>query len=225
MGRRGSFYKLIIAALAISCISCSKSEKAPDPVADFEGNSYKTVKIGTQIWTAENLRSTFYNDGTEIALATDDETWSHLNTPAYSWYNNDEDTYRNTYGALYNGYTIGTGKLCPTGWHIPDIDDWNILRVFLGDSPKIGGKLKETGTDHWAAPNKGADNSSGFKAVGAGFRYFEGEFSSIGYFTCIWIATEDEHNLSYLSLNYNDSTATISQRSKRHGFSVRCVKD
>jgi uncharacterized protein (TIGR02145 family) len=213
-------------AVILIIAGCTKEEKPPDPVADMEGNSYKTVKIGTQIWMAENLKSTKYNDGTEIALVPLAKAWNDVLTGAYCWYNNDDAQYRDVYGALYNGYTVMQGKLCPSGWHIPSREEWQLLRDFLGDTTKAGGKLKESGTDHWLSPNKGADNSTGFNALGAGIRYFEGTFSSSQSFSGIWSSTESsQSNLWSTSLYYGDASLGINLRSRKYGFSVRCLKD
>ena len=207
-------------------ISCSKKGDPPDPATDIDGNVYKTVKIGSQIWMAENLRTTRYNNDTEIPLITDASTWGTLTTPGFCWYNNDELTYKETYGALYNGYAINSDEICPEGWHIPTMEEWQKLRIFLGDSAKAGGQLKESGTTHWSAPNKGADNISGFTALPAGIRYFEGTYSSVSYFTSFWSGTEVGMNDEwYLSLYFGDTNANIDYLSKNHGFSVRCIQD
>ncbi len=225
MEKRG----LIFTLLLILCLSfsCDKNDEKPSvPVKDIEGNSYKTVKIGNQLWMAENLKTTRLNDGTEITLTEDTFAWSNLTLPGYCWYNNDPATYMDPYGALYNGFTVATGKLCPAGWHVPEKVEWLQLRDFLGDSLTAGGKIKEAGTVHWQSPNKGADNSSGFTGLGAGFRYFEGTFSSILSFTSLWSAsmesTDDEW---YTGLYYGDASFIIAHRNQKHGFSVRCLKD
>jgi uncharacterized protein (TIGR02145 family) len=227
MGKEAYIWNaLFLSALIIFPISCKKETSHPDPVADIEGKIYKTVKIGTQVWMAENLKTTRLNDGTDVPLATDASTWSNLTTPGYCWYLNDADSFKDVYGAIYNGYTAETGKLCPVGWHIPSKEDWQILRGFLGDSTKAGGKLKEAGTLHWLAPNKGTDNSSGFSALPSGIRYFEGTFASILSYTCFWSDTEtgDGDNW-YVALYFAEASFIIDHRNKKHGFSVRCLKD
>jgi uncharacterized protein (TIGR02145 family) len=218
---------LIIISVMIIAISCRKDDvRAPDPVKDIEGKIYKTVLIGNQLWMAENLKTSRYNDGTDIPLITNGLTWSNLTTPGFCWYNNDAASHKETYGALYNGYSVNSGKLCPSGWHVPDRTEWQQLRDFLGDTLQGGGKLKEVGTGHWLPPNKGADNSSGFTALPAGIRYFEGSFSSLLNYTGFWSATEtgsaDEW---YIGLYYGDASAIMDHRIKTHGFSVRCIKD
>jgi uncharacterized protein (TIGR02145 family) len=222
-----SYCMLVIGMLFLILTGCTKDEeKPPEPVVDINGNSYKTIKIGAQIWMADNLKTTKYNDGTEIPLVTSSAAWGYLSTPGYCWYNNNEALYKDTCGALYNGYSVITGKLCPSGWHIPAREEWQKLREFLGDTTSGGGHLKDTGTLHWLTPNKDADNSSGFAARGAGIRYFEGTFASYLYSTCIWSSTETGTNEEwYFSLYYGDAAANMSHKSKKYGFSVRCVKD
>jgi uncharacterized protein (TIGR02145 family) len=222
-----SGFILIPVSLLLLISGCNKeSEKPPDPVTDIEGNIYKTIKAGSQIWMAENLKSTLLNDSTEIPLVTDSLKWRNLTTPGYCWYNNDDLTNRETYGALYNGYTVSSGKLCPAGWHVPIAGDWQLLSEFLLDSLSGGGKLKESGTIHWMSPNKGATNASGFTALPSGIRYFDGSFTAIQYYTGIWTASESgSESENYLGLYYKDASLTFGTVSKKDGLSVRCVKD
>ena len=137
-------------------------------IADIDGNIYNTVIIGTQVWMKENLKATKLNDGTNILLETDNATWISLTDPAYCWYNNDASSYKNTYGALYNWFTVETGKLCPTGWHVPSDAEWFTLIDFLGGESVAGGKLKEIGNTHWNSPNTGATDEYGFTAITLG---------------------------------------------------------
>jgi uncharacterized protein (TIGR02145 family) len=226
MGKRVLTYALILGTMLVLARSCQKDNSSSGPVTDIEGNVYKTVTIGNQVWMEENLKTTRFNDGTDIPLITNNTNWAALTTPGYSCYNNDAATNKDVYGSLYNGYTIITGKLCPAGWHIPSREDWQQLMEFLGDTTKGGGKLKESGITHWSGPNKGADNSAGFTALPSGIRYFDGSFASMSYFTAIWTASEaGTDNLWYVGLYYGDPSVNINQRSKKHGFSVRCIKD
>lgn len=207
--------------------SCSKEKEAPpSPVTDLEGNTYKTIKAGTKIWMAENLKSTIFNDGTDISLTKSSDIWEDLTTPGYCWYNNDDLINGATYGALYNGYAINTGKLCPTGWHIPDSDEWQQLRYIFADTTTDGGKLKESGTEHWMMPNKGGTNNIGFTALPSGFRYTDGSFNAMQNYTGFWSATETGTSAEmYLGLYYGDASSSMSSVSKKYGLSVRCVKD
>ena len=179
-------------------------------VTDKDSNNYHVVKIGDQLWMDENLKTTRYRDGASIPLVMDDNEWSSLSTPSYSWYNHSKELYKNPYGALYNGYSVGTGKLCPTGWHIPTVDEWNSMNDYLaindygymGDQGAIAKSIaSKTG---WVIPlpflyhgnlipipdgevgkDQQYNNSSGFNGFAAGMRNPVGSFSGIGY-TGVW---------------------------------------
>jgi uncharacterized protein (TIGR02145 family) len=199
---------------------------------DLDGNIYKTVTIGTQVWMAENLKTTKYSNGDQIPNETDGIQWLNLSTGAYCWYNNNEATYKNTYGALYNWYAVQDSRnLCPTNWHVPSDFEWTILTTYLGGESVAGGKLKETGTNHWQSPNAGATNETGFTALAGGYRYYEMTggytlFYGFGGYGCWWSITEYSSNwVWYLTIFYNSSNASRSNDWKSDGFSVRCLKD
>ena len=196
-------------------------------IADYEGNSYAIVQIGTQLWMAENLKSTKYNDGNEIPLETDDNNWVNLSTPAYAWYNNDETTYGNTYGALYNWYAVEAGKLCPIGWHVPTNEDGVILTNYLGGIEAAGIKMKESGNTHWTNPNLEATNESGFTALPSGTRHSCcGNFNDIGTYFGMWSSTEiDADKAVYSELVHYHNNWPWWDVDKTHGFSARCLKD
>ena len=159
-------------------------------VTDKDGNIYSTIGIGSQIWMAENLKTTRFNDSTSIPEVSDNMAWSNfLVTPAYCWYNNDEASGRNIYGALYNWFTVGTGKLCPAGWHVPDNTEWTVLATYLGGSKVAGGKMKVIGIQFWRQPNTGATNSSGFSGLPAGSRGYTGEFLWRGEDLTLWTSS------------------------------------
>jgi beta-glucosidase len=194
-------------------------------VTDIDGNTYHTVTIGTQVWMVENLKTTKFNDGTAIPLVTDGAAWSNLTTPGYCWYN-DSASYGNTYGALYNWYTVNTGKLAPTGWHVPAESEWAALDTYLGGYNVDGGALKESGTAHWLSPNAGATNSSGFSALPAGC--LNGAFMDIGSKAYWWTSTvcasvdcAYDRGLDYSNVQMIHNSGNA----KTMGFSVRCVKD
>jgi len=194
-------------------------------ILDADGNEYKTVPIGTQVWLAENLKTTKFNDSTQITNITDSAKWAALTTPAYCWYENDEATYKNTYGALYNWHAVNTNKLCPTGWHVPIDAEWTTLINYLGGDSVAGGKLKETRTTHWESPNTGATNEKGFTALPGGYHY-DGAFLSIGYIGSWWSATKlNEIYAWYRKMYYNSSIVKSYNYKMREGFSVRCIKD
>jgi uncharacterized protein (TIGR02145 family) len=195
-------------------------------LTDKDGNTYKTVTIGTQTWMAENLKTTQYNDGTPIPLVTDANAWYNLSTPGYCWYNNEEATYKATYGALYNWYTVNTGKLCPTGWHVPTDAEWTVLTDFLGGEAVAGGKLKEAGFTHWYDPNTSATNETGFTALPGGYRGGGGYFYGIGYYGGWWSSTEGDADGAWgRYVYYSNSDVYRNYNDKLVGFSVRCVRD
>ncbi len=191
-------------------------------VTDIDGNVYKTVKIGNQIWMAENLKTTRYNDGTPIPNVTDNNEWSNLTKGAYCYYDND---YSNNaiYGKLYNWYAVNTDKLAPKGWHVPSYKEWQQLINYLGGESIAGGKMKST--SYWESPNKGATNSSGFSGLPAGGRSSDGTFFYIGYNGYFWSSTEGQGNSWLFYLNFNYSYLYTYTQTKGSGLSVRCVKN
>jgi len=103
-------------------------------VTDIDGNNYKTIKIGTREWMAENLKTSRLNDGTPLTLVTDNDMWNELKSSGYCWYNFDETDFKNIYGGYYNWYSVNSGKLCPSGWHVPAEEDWIAFKVYHGMS-------------------------------------------------------------------------------------------
>lgn len=201
-------------------------ESMQNGVTDVMGTQYETVLVGNQLWMAENLTTTKYNDGTDIPLVTDNTAWTALSTPGYCWYDNDEATYGGTYGALYNWYTVNTGILCPAGWHVPTEDEWTILTTYVGGENTAGDKLKEAGVAHWNSPNAGATNEYNYTALPGGMRFsFNGEFSSNANYGSFWSSSDDGGGGRYRAMYYSASYVTSAAYNKGYGFSVRCLKD
>jgi len=203
-----------------------------DPLTDADGNIYKTVIIGDQLWMAENLKTTKYNDGTDIPLVTYGLKWASLTSPGFCWYDNDRETYGDIYGALYNWFAVNTDRLCPDGWHVPDNEEWDILTGYLGGAEIAGGKLKETGTTHWKSPNTDATNETGFTGRPGGFRsrYWEtkcyGKFGHLGTYGYWWSSAEYNNDCAWkMEMCYNSGGVTGNYVDKGKGFSVRCLKD
>ena len=205
-------------------------------VTDIEGNIYKTIQIGTQIWMAENLKTTKYNDGTSIPYITDNSEWANMLTDAYCWYFNDETTFKPVYGGLYNWYAVNTAKLCPSGWHVPSDTEWHTLvlaldpyaqNIFGTESSIAGGKLKEISLNHWKSPNMGATNVSGFTAIPGGLRDSDGVCEQIqldGY-ALYWSSTEIGPTAYSRMIGYNQAHIYRKAGSKVCGLSVRCLQD
>jgi len=196
-----------------------------NPVVDIDGNAYKVVKIGNQIWMAENLKTTKYNDGTPIPNVTEKSEWINLSTASYCWYNNDI-SYKDTYGAIYNGYVIETDKICPEGWHVPSDEEWSVLASYLGGISVAAGKLKEIGTTHWQSPNTGATNETGFSALPSGNRRPDGSFLDLGYRANYHSSTKSKEGSSWeWEVLYDKSSLYRSSVYHVVGFSVRCLKN
>lgn len=200
-----------------------------DPVSiqDFDNNDYNVIRIGSQVWLKENLKTTSFNDGTSIANVTGASEWSNLTTAGYCWYNNNGSN-KGIYGALYNWYAIGTGKLCPAGWHVPTDEESLALEQFLLGQDVAGGKLKETGPDHWALPNTGATDEVGFTALPGGWRSESGAFDHIGFYGFWWTSTEPPafpDNAFFRRIQYDSERAFRAFLTMKPGMSVRCIKD
>ena len=219
---------LIIGVMFLLSSSCKKDENSPTPlsITDIDGNVYHTVTIGTQVWMVENLKTTKYNDGTPIPLVKDSTEWRNLITPGFCWYANDAAIYKNTYGALYNWFTINTGKLAPTGWRIPTDADWTALTTFLGGDSVAGGKLKEAGTTHWQSPNAGASNETGFTAIPGGYRTSYGLYERNKEFGYWWSSSEIYSGYVWSRGMYNNYDNVFrGDVSKNDGFSIRCLRN
>lgn len=196
-------------------------------IADVEGSVYKTVTIGTQIWMAENLKTERYNNGDLIPNITGDSQWNATTTGAYCYLDNNENTYRNLYGVLYNWFAVNDSKrLCPTGWHVPTNTDWTTLGNYLGGFSQAGGSLKESGTLHWIAPNVGATNVSGFTALPGGFRQYRGNFGGHNDTGNFWSSSDDGGvSTSYWQVASVDAGLHQFGNPKQEGYAVRCIKD
>lgn len=222
---------LILFLVLATFISCekddNKDEEFPATVTDIDGNIYQTVKIGSQLWMADNLRVTHYRDGSVIPNITDNGAWSGLTSGARCYYNNDSASHDAVYGVLYNGYAITDSRnMAPEGWHVATSDDWDELKTALGGTAEIGGKLKEEGTTHWITPNTGATNETHFGALPGGLRNETGTYSNLASSGYWWAPDEGTgDNLWIRSLYCNELKIFTYSFSKKKAFSVRCVKD
>ena len=219
-------------AFANSCEYCIGGNTGLDEsycgiVTDIDGNEYGTVLIGNQVWMSENLKVTKYKDGTAIPTGHSNSVWSNLSSGAYAVYD-DDDVNTDTYGFLYNWYAVDDSRIiAPDGWHVPTDDEWTTLTDYLGGTSVSGGKMKETGTEHWSSPNTDATNESGFTALPGGYRYFNGNYIHQGYSGYFWSSTEYNGRGSawYRLLYYDGSDVSRSNYYKECGFSLRCVRD
>ena len=196
-------------------------------VADIDGNSYATIRIGTQVWMAENLRSSQYRDGSSIPNVKDDALWTKLTT--HAWCNYDNDSRHDfIYGKLYNWYAaVDYRGLCPKDWHLPSDVEWTTLVDFLGGEAVAGGQMKSKDTAQWNAPNKGATNTSGFTGTGGGTRNdFDGgfyRFHEQGYW---WSGQEYPSGALYSRFLADDEVEVFRLlTTQNEGYCVRCVRD
>lgn len=212
-------------------LSFRTSSSGSGACVDAEGYIYKTVQIGNQVWMAENLRTSKYRDGTTIPNVIDDSDWAAMVSGAYCFYNNDVSN-KTTYGSLYNWYAVNTGKLCPTGWHVPSDDEWKQLEKTLGmtqdEVDRISFRGSEEGRhlkspDGWISDVSGT-NSTGFTAIPAGYRFIA--FEGFGAGLAWWSSTqESEENAWDRGLHNQSNRIDRYAYWKYSGFSVRCVKD
>lgn len=175
---------------------------------------YEWVKIGDQIWMAENM---------------------NFRTETGSWCYENKESNCDVYGRLYDWITAR--QVCPEGWHLPSDNEWKQLEMYLGMTRDEadeegsrgtgeGNKLKETGTKHWDNPNTGATNSSGFTALPGGYCTSDGVFYHVGYYGTWWSSTV--YGCKYAGtrrLNADHFYIGRDGNDKNYGFSVRCLKD
>lgn len=228
-----NFFKISGVLLIVFLYSCTKVDD--NTIKDADGNEYNTIKIGSQFWMKENLKTTKYNDGDPIPLILAGTAWKNLFTEGCCWYPNDIADSMETYGLLYNWHTVNTKKLCPEGWHVPTDAEWHTMVGSLDDSVSLtifeslaaGDKLKEAGNSHWAGQNSEATNETGFTALPGGYRNVNGDFYGIGNFGSWWSSTEAPTNDGNAITRVMDATAMVGKSwgCKNEAFSVRCVKN
>jgi uncharacterized protein (TIGR02145 family) len=188
-------------------------------VSDADGNIYHQIKIGSQIWLKENLRTTRYSNGDQIGTSSPAGSIKEgENQPKYQWAYNGNESYVPTYGRLYTWYAATDLRgACPDGFHLPTDEEWTSLTDYLGGISVAGGKLKEAGFAHWNNPNTGATNESGFSALPG---------TNPGLYGYYWSSSDDEHNEGWLRIfYYNYTELSRNPYSKIIGYSVRCIKD
>lgn len=241
---------LSLVLLFIVSLCMGQSGKADLKVKDIDGNVYSTVKIGEQVWTVENLRTTRYNDGTRIRHITDNVAWIDDTAGAYCYYNNSSkpDGIGN-FGAIYTWAAVNKKKLAPTGWHVATDSDWETLENYLitnkynvnGDTtdPSIAKALAaKTGWEEYEkAGEYGAkvgvigddptqNDKSGFTALPGGYRDQRGNFDGIGTGGYWWSIPDDlTGTAKHYYLLYDDAQLLQEMNTSGEGYSVRLVKD
>ena len=221
--------KLLFTSFAalLLLISCEKEQPEDYSIpVDGDGNTYKTLVIGTQTWMVGNLRTTHLNDGTPIEQ---DVQWKNANTkPVFCYYDNNSSN-DSTYGMLYNWHAVNSGKLAPKGWHVATLQDWETLAARFGGLSKAGGALKAL--ELWREPNTGATNSSGLGLLPTGWRWGEPELNGIfegqGEFGHWWTSTPALGGAGgeMMKLSYNSEELGGNSSGPDLGYAVLCVKD
>jgi uncharacterized protein (TIGR02145 family) len=219
----------------------------PRIVADNQGNEYPTVKIGRQLWMAENLITTTYNNGETIRDGTGLGNYSSMQQPKMYFNYGDEEGNLDNYGRLYTWYVVSDQRgVCPSGWRIPDINDWqklsnhlDALTISLGElgedqkemSAISGGMMKMGGTlqnDNglWHEPNGGATNVSNLTIIPGGYRDPSGAFDGLGYNASFWSRTANSELLAQMYyLHFFNGGFHTHTRTKNTGYSIRCMRD
>jgi len=206
-------------------------DDTPSTVTDADLNVYNTIRIGSQVWMAENLKTTKYLNGDLIGTTTpatlDISNVTTYPTPKYQWAYDGNESNVATYGRLYTWHAATDSRnICPTGWHLPTDAEWTALTTFVGSNP--GNQLKEAGSSHWGSSNTGANNSSGFTALPGGDRYDDGTFHFIGYDgDGYWWSSTEYSTSNAWGRNVYCGAGVVSRYGgyKTYGFSVRCIKD
>ena len=186
------------------------------------------ITIGTQVWSKCNLDVTTYRDNTPIPQVTDPTAWAALTTGAWCWYANNSAN-GPVYGKLYNWHAVNDtlhGGLAPVGYHVPTDAEWTVLTDYLGGLTVAGGKMKEVGFCHWLTPNTDATNTSLFTGLPGGVRNDYGTFNIIGRFGYWWSSTDISTDIAWnYNLLYDAGYTGRNGAYKKHGFSVRLIKD
>lgn len=230
---RRTYLSIAVIVFAFLSLYCQKKEEAPaapqpliieesQPVTDYDGNVYKTFKIGNQVWMAENLKSKHYSDGTPVEwFAYNNDT---ANVPVYGRLYVWAAAMRSAPGS--NSIPSRVQGAAPSGWHIPSDAEWQILIDNLGGNSAAGGKLKESGTAHWKDPNTGATNESKLSILPSGWFDFTGEFRRIGEWVFMRTSTSSGSYSVYCRVfKYDLTSANRGDLHPNDAIPIRCVKD
>lgn len=185
-----------------------------DTTPTVDGADYKTVKIGNQVWYAENLHTTAFSNGDPIPIIHSPKEWSNAAAGAIAAYEGE---------ILYNWYAVNDPRgLCPSGWHVPTAAEWLNLIDFLGGESVAGEKMKSSASDK---PQWDGSNDSGFSGLPVGWRSTDGGFYSSGYSGFWWSASPDGSQAWRWNLMRKSKGAYRDNTDPRKGFSVRCIQD
>lgn len=222
------YYFILLVGLAFFMISCNLSnEKATE---EKEMIDIKSVVVGEQTWSAENINISFFQNGDSIPEAKTEYDWvraAENSKPVWSYYNFDK-RYEIQYGKLYNWYAIIDPRgFAPKGWRVPSVSDWNVLFDNCGGIKQAANKLKVTGDKIWDNTNPNVTNQTKFSAVPGGFynAFDQNGFWSIGRVGMWWAShssTEDNQSPKAILIS---TDVSIVNEGKSSGLSVRLVTD
>jgi len=200
--------------------------KETQTLKDIDGNIYRTVKIGNQVWMAENLKVTRYKNGDVIPNISVNSDWKYAQTGALCDYKNDTLNVA-AYGKLYNWFAVNDSRnIAPEGWHIPTEAELDTLINFLKGDTIAAGKLKETGNSHWLTENRKSDDITGFSARPGGYRFADGAFHTKGSNGYWWLRNSSYEMYAFTPRLYKlFADITRDEQYKNYGFYVRCIKD
>ena len=208
-------------------------------VTDIDGNVYETVILGEQLWMAENLKTTHYQNGDDIPHVIDTSDWDALSTGAYCEYENNPIN-SDIYGRLYNWYTIDDSRgVCPEGFHVPSDDEIKQLEMFLGMSQQEANGVSFRGTDEGSQlagradlwndgdlENNPAFDSAGFVAIPGGARIGGNiNFIDMGIWGDYWSSTTQDWGAWVRNFAYYNSASHRQICDKHYGMAIRCVSD
>ncbi len=229
---------IMVAVIAVLSMQYAFTQKK-GIVNDAEGNTYTTIKLGKQVWMAENLRSTRLNDGTPIGQVPDEGAWGHLTSSAFCDYNNDAAN-RSLLGCLYNWYCVRDGNMCPVGWHVPSQKDVEVLlktmskKKFSSNGNKAHFAKAMAGITGWdydkdiGTPGNAPEtnNKSGFNAYPSGIRTMQGEFSNLGFAAYYWVNNSSQKSKAdFFMIISATPDVRLLDIHQNTGLSIRCLKD
>lgn len=225
-----------------TAVTSSLTLHAKWEVRDRDGNTYDTVRIGTQTWMVQNLMTTKYNDGTPIPLITDSADWANTISAACCWPNGSAANGA-LYGVLYNHFAARSPNIAPAGWHVPSYEEWTTLTNYMIEH---GYNFDGSNTDNKIARSLAAktgwnssldegtpgydmltNNSSKLSALPAGIRMEDGVFSSFGDMCSWWSTTAIRETLYWMpTLNSTSIGFTLGMHYfEKSAASIRCVKN
>ncbi len=229
----GRAIRQICFTLLVYVLLSSNVNAQTDSITDIQGNTYKIVAIGEQWWMSENLKVSQYTNGDDIPHIKVNADWANTTDGAYSYYDLNTENLEK-YGNLYNWYTVNDDRgVCPEGWHVPSDEEWMTMEKYLGMSAEEADRMTAwRGTDEGEklkSESFGGNNSSGFSALGTGYRDPEGVYKAMGTDNDYWTSTgySSEGNTEGILHGFLNTNPKVVRNFHvpGYGFCVRCIRD